>query len=192
MGSTQKSYLSAKKWYLPFSSSNDFPPLPASECLLGRFISSLVNENLCHTTIKCYLAGVRHLHVAQGYGDSHISTMARLTGIRSTPARGPKRTLRLPITPPLLLKLRGVWLNAKKGAGLDDGAGCGPLFAFLRVGEKTVPLNDTYDEKAYLSFAVVAVDSRANPKSLKVMIKASITDPFRICLLYTSPSPRDS
>ena len=78
--STQTAYASAKRRYSSFCTTNGFKQLPASEHMLCRFVSSLANEKLCHNTIKCYLAGVRHLHIAEGFGDPlvKICDMARL------------------------------------------------------------------------------------------------------------------
>lgn len=185
--STQKAYNSAKKRYNTFCTENTFPPLPTSEHLLGRFVSALANENLCHNTIKCYLSGIRHLHIAEGFGDPNISGMAKLEqvlkGIKSTQAKGVKKTPRMPITPELLLKLKCAWI---KGTGRDrDGcmlwaAAALCFFAFLRSGEITVPSDTAFDDKAHLSFRDVTTDSLKNPTTLKVRIKASKTDPFRV------------
>ena len=108
-GSTQKAYKSAKERYKKFCLSNSFNPLPTNENLLCRYSSSLANESLSHSTIKCYLAAVRHLHIAEGFGDPGISGMARLEqvlkGIKSTQAKGLKKSARLPVIPELLLKM---------------------------------------------------------------------------------------
>ena len=54
------------------------------------------------------------------------------------------------------------------------------FFGFLRAGKVTVPTDTTYDEGAHLNFLDVAVDSYENPQVMKVRIKASKTDPFRM------------
>ena len=93
-------------------------PLPAAEHQLCQFVSLLANQSLCHNTIKSYLAAVRHLHIAEGYGDPHISRMAKLEqvlrGIKLVQAKGEKKPPRLPITPQHLTNLRGVWLGKEK------------------------------------------------------------------------------
>ena len=52
---------------------------------------------LCHSTIKCYLSAVHQMHVAKGYGDPRMSSMARLEqvlkGIKSLQARTRGRSL---------------------------------------------------------------------------------------------------
>lgn len=112
---TQRSYNSAKRRYIKFCSERGLEWLPASEHQLCQFVAFLAVEKLCHSTIKCYLAVVRHLHIAEGFGDPHISSMARLEqvlrGVKLTRAKegGGWRSIRLPMTPDLLLKIREVW-----------------------------------------------------------------------------------
>ena len=70
----------------------------------------LTMTNCVIIPLKCYLAGVRHLHIAEGFGNPKICDMARLEqvmrGIRTSQAKGAqKRLVRLPITPHLLYKL---------------------------------------------------------------------------------------
>ena len=52
--------------------------LPAAENQLCLFVSSLADQKLCHSTIKSFLAAIRHLHIAPGFGDPHINCMAKL------------------------------------------------------------------------------------------------------------------
>ena len=63
--------------------------IPASEHQLCQFVSYQAEGKLCHSTIKCYLSAVRQMHVAEGYGDPRMSSMARLEqvlkGIKSFP-----------------------------------------------------------------------------------------------------------
>ena len=111
--STRKTYNSAKRRYSEFAAKHGFQPLPASEHQLCQFVSYQAEGKLCHSTIKCYLSAVRQMHVAEGYGDPRMSSMAHLErvlkGIKSLQAGTRGRSLpRLPITPDLLLKMRGV------------------------------------------------------------------------------------
>lgn len=120
--STQRAYNSAKKRYLQFCKDNSFSPLPAPEQQLCQFVSSLAIQSLCHNTIKSYLAAVRHLHIAEGWGDRHIHTMVKLEQvlkrIKTVQSQGSKRMERLPITPNLLAKLKEVW---SRGPSKFDG-----------------------------------------------------------------------
>ena len=184
--STQKTYNSGKKRYLQFCKDKSTLPLPASEEQLCQFVSSLAIQSLCHNTIKSYLAAIRHLHIAEGYGDPHVHNMARLEqvlkGIKAVQSKGPKRTERLPITPNHLAKLKEVWSS---GANKFDGkmlwaAASLCFFGFMRSGELTVPSATSFDEGAHLSFNDVEVDCTKNPRILRVHLKASKTDPFRL------------
>ena len=186
--STRRAYGSAKSRYAKFCQSKGLPPLPATEHQLCQFVSYLANQNLCHSTIKCYLSAVRHLHVAEGRGDPNMSSMARLEqvmrGIKGSQAKAAPRQARLPITPELLRKIRQVWSTADGGSKWDNimlWAACLLcFFGFLRSGEITVPSDTAFDEGAHLAFSDVAVDSTRSPKILRVHIKASKTDPFRV------------
>ena len=183
-GSTQRTYKSAKVRYTNFGALHGF--LPTSELLLCRYCSFLVGNKLSHSTIKCYLAAMRHLHIAEGYGDPAISKMAKLEqvlkGIKSTQAKSIEKRVRLPITRELLLKLKKEWVEreSSRDGTMLWAASALCFFAFLRSGEITIPSDLAYDKGAHLSFDDVKVDSLSNPKMLRVRIKASKTDPFRL------------
>ena len=184
--STQKTYNSAKKRYLNFCREKVLSPLPASENQLCQFVSSLAIQSLCHNTIKSYLAAIRHLHIAEGHGDPHIHEMARLEqvlkGIKMVQSRGPKRAERLPITPRMLVKLKEAWASgaSKFDAQMLWAAASLCFFGFMRSGELTIRSVSSYDESAHLSFNDVAVDCTHDPRILRVHLKASKTDPFRV------------
>ena len=65
--------------------------IPASENQLCQFVVCLAIEKISHSTIKCYLCAIRHLHIAVGQGDQQICDMARLEqvlrGVKSTQAK---------------------------------------------------------------------------------------------------------
>ena len=138
-----------------------------------------------HSTIKCYLLAVRQMHVAEGYGDPRMSSMARLEQLSAEGHKVPPRGRSLPclpITPDLLLKMRGVW--QKRGTTWDNTmlwAAVTPcFFRFFRSKEITVPAAPAFDEGAHLTFRDVTVDSVEHPQVLRVRLKASETDPFRV------------
>ena len=90
--STQKSYRFAKRRYLQFCQPRGLVPVPDSEHqLCMQFVAFLAIEKLCRNTIKCYLAAIRHLHIAVGAGDPGISHMPKLEqvlkGIKSSQAK---------------------------------------------------------------------------------------------------------
>ena len=185
--STQRTYLSAKRRYLQFCCTNKLDPLPASEHRLCQFVAALALEGLAHNTLKGYLSGIRHLHLENHYKNPNINTMARLEqvlkGIKSLQAKTKGNSHpRLPMTPELLVRIRQVWVN--KPPNPDHkmlwAAALLCFFGFLRAGEITVPSDTAYDEGAHLNFADVAIDSFIDPQVIKVRIKASKTDPFRL------------
>ena len=151
-----------------------------------QFISSLAIQSLCHNTIKSYLAAIRHLHISEGYGDPSIHSMVRLEqvlkGIKAVQSKGPKRTERLPITLDHLAKLKEVWSSeqSKFDSQMLWAAASLCFFGFMRSGELTIPSASSYDAGAHLSFNDVTVDCIQNPRTLRVHLKASKTDPFRV------------
>ena len=185
--STQKTYTSAKRRYFQFCYTNHLNPLPASEHQLCQFVAALAKEGLSHSTLKGYLSGVRHLHLENHYKNPNINTMARLEqvmkGIKALQAKAKVTNLpRLPMTPELLARIKQVWTKVPHNPDnrMLWAAALLGFFGFLRAGELTVPSDTTYDEGAHLSFSDVAVDSFENPQVMKVRIKASKTDPFRM------------
>ncbi len=88
---------------------------------------------------------------------------------------------RLPITLSLLARMKAVW---ERNTVLTDkemlwAASCLGFFAFLRVGEMTVPSDSGYDPSVHLSVGEVAIDHPRVPSMARICIKQSKTDPFR-------------
>ena len=86
--STKKSYKSDKRRYHSFCTVHNINPLPVCEQSLSRYAASLANEGLAHTSIKCYMSAVRHLHIEEGWGDPKLKCMPKLELVM----RGIKRT----------------------------------------------------------------------------------------------------
>ena len=197
--STRKSYDAAKNRYKTFCEASNTQPLPLSEAALCQFVSHLANDNLCHSTIKCYLSAVRHLSIAEGHGDPGISSMVRLEqvvkGIKAVQAKAPpSRPTRLPITPELLRKMKQSWSRADKWNGtMLWAASTLCFFGFFRSGEITVGGSEaSFDSGVHLTFNDVTVDSLENPQMLKVRLKASKTDPFRVGIdIYVGRTKND-
>ena len=126
--------------------------------------------------------------MAEGYGDPNICNMARLEqvlkGIKSIQAKSSKKPARLPITPELLRKMRQVWMRGNGSGSWDNimlwAASLLCFFGFLRSGEITVPADAGFDDGAHLTFNDISVDYTENPQVIRVRIKASKTDPFRV------------
>ena len=163
----------------------DRAPTPATEQGLCRFVARLEEEGLAHSTIKGYLAAVRHLHLEEGKDDPRMGDMARLQlvlrGVKSSQAKhGGQGRLRLPISAHLLAELKMAWVasSSPEGAMLWAASSlC--FFGFFRSGEITVPEGSEFDGETHLSLADLAVDSRERPTMLRVRLKTSKTDPFR-------------
>ena len=181
--STHRVYSCGQKRFLQFCAAAGLLAAPASEEVLCMFVAKLAAEGLKHRSIKTYMAWVRHLHIEEGLGDPFMPVFTRfhyvLRGVkRAQGEAGAGRRERLPITPPILRKIRGVW-----GRAPDDpdhimlwAACCLAFFGFLRAGELTVPNDSAFAPSVHLAWGDLAVDK---PAVLSVRIKASKTDPFR-------------
>ena len=126
--------------------------------------------------------------MAEGYRDPNICNMARLEqvlkGIKSIQAKSLKKPTRLPITPELLRKMRQVWIRGNRSGSWDNillwAVSLLGFFGFLRSGEITVLTDAGFDEGVHLTFNDISVDCTKNPQVIRVRIKASKTDPFRV------------
>ena len=113
------------------------PALPVSEKHLCSFVSLLADQGLKYRTAKVYLSAIRHLQISAAQPDPFAGApMARLEyvlrGIKKREVEkgaGPRE--RLPITPPLLLRMKEVW-EPTGPVGLQDVVGS-LLPVFLRV-----------------------------------------------------------
>ena len=185
--STGRVYNSAQERFKRFCRAANCRPIPTSEQLLCRFVTYLAKDGVSFSTIKCYLAAVRHWHIAEGLGDPGICQMPLLEqvtkGIKRVQARAipAARTPRLPITPALLRKMKVVWQADSDRVDKEMlWAACTLcFFGFFRSGEIVIPTAGSFDAGAHLTFNDVAVDSLYAPRLLRVRLKASKTDPFR-------------
>ena len=105
-----------------------------------------------------------------------------MKGIKRHQAKaGAASHTRLPITPSLLRKLKGVWSSS--GSERDTKliwAACSLcFFGFMRAGELTVPSDAEFDEQVHRCVADVALDDKRNPSMVRVTVKQSKPDPFR-------------
>jgi len=184
--STRRTYKSAEKRYLSFCTTHHIPPLPVYEQTLCRYVASLANEGLRHISIKAYLAAIRQLSIQQDEGDPHISGMAKLElvlrGIKRVQASHQAAPTRQPITIELLEKLRDTWLTGTPtwNERMLWAAASLCFFGFFRSGEITIPNDRSFDTSCHLSATDIRVDNHCNPTMLRVRLKASKTDPFRV------------
>lgn len=83
---------------LPVNRPTNLPMSPASEELLMKFVAYLA-QSIKHSSIKCYLAAVRHLHIRMGY-ELDLKKFVRLQLVCRWVKRslGDRTRVRLPIT----------------------------------------------------------------------------------------------
>ena len=135
-----------------------------------------------------YLAGVRHLHIALGHANPFNYPMERLRllikGARreSAKERPERKNLQRPVTADAMRVLRQSWEREepRSNGRLLWAACCVGWFGFLRAGEFTVPKGALFDPALHLSLADVQVDNWRSPEWVKVRMKQSKTDPFRL------------
>ena len=168
--------------------------VPASEGAPCHFAATLEEEGLRHRTIKSYMAGVRHLHISEGYGDPFTHDLHRLhyvlRGIkRADGIAGVAKREQRPITPDLLRKIKSVWDPKAEEANVVMlwAACCLAYFGFMQIGELTFSSDDAYDSTSHLSWGDIAVDGPACSSCMEVRVKASKTNPFQQGIsLFTS------
>ncbi len=184
--STRRAYSSSQRRYLEFCRRADYTVMPATQQVLCKFASQLADEGLKHTTIKAYMSGVRHLHIAEGlqnpFQEAHPQLDLLMRGIAREESRQPGRAKpRLPITPNILRKIKGVWGKAAQDPDTTMmwAACCVAYYGFLRAGEFTVPSDNGYDPGAHLGKRDVAFNRLKKPSMMRVTIRQSKTDPFR-------------
>ncbi len=184
--STHRVYSSGQKRFLGFCGSAGLLAVPASEDVLCKFVAKMASEGLRHRTIKSYMAGIRHLHIEEGLEDPLLPARPHLHYVlrgvkRSQGEEGGGSRERLPITPPLLHRIKAVWecQASDHDTVMLWAACCLAFFGFLRAGEFTVPGDTGYDHSTHLSWGDLAVDDPVSPGLLSVHLKASKTDPFR-------------
>lgn len=182
--STRKSYKTGANSYLSFCATYGRVNFPVTEKNLSLFSAHLSNKGLQASTVKSYLAAVRHTQIALGLGDPKIGDMPQLEyvlkGLKRKTTRNGTRT-RLPITPIEMRILKQVWES--QGTSHDTAmlwaASSLCFFGFLRSGEAVAPSESSYDPQVHLLLSDVRIDSRTDPQVMEVRIKASKTDPFR-------------
>lgn len=186
--STKRVYSSGQRRYLEFCKSGSLPPFPLAEDQLCTYVAHLYDEGLLHGTIKGYLSAIRHLQILQGLGDPFVSPLPLLeyalrgVKLRQAKSRETKPKKRLPMTMDIMDKLRNFW--SKEDKSYDSimlwAASCMCFYGFLRSGEVTVASMAEFDPEGHLCEGDVALDDLENPAVVRVHIKASKTDPFRL------------
>ena len=142
----------AKRKYRSFCNNFYVTPLPVSESGLCYFVACMGQDGLACSSIRTYLSGICQMQVAAGFQDPHFDQMPRLNqvlrGVKVQAAwAGKKPRPRLPITPSILCKIRGVWMSGNPS--FDNtmlwAAATTTFFCFCRSGEVTVESASKYD-----------------------------------------------
>ena len=183
--STWRTYAVGQRRYLRVCAAARRQAVPTTETSLMLFATHLATSGLAYTSIKVYLAAVRHLHVTKG---KHSQFTAQLTprlqqvlkGIKKAQAVSRQPAIRRPITPTILKGIRATLLSQPRCFSniMTWAACCLAFFGFLRSSEFTVPSQYEYDGSVHLSVQDIAIDSRSAPRMIRVRIKQSKTDPL--------------
>ena len=146
-------------------------------------MTALAQEGIAPTTIKTYLAALRHAQIIRGYPEPReTSSLPRLrlvqNGVRreraeSSPAQ---QLARLPLTPSLLRLLRPQSGPQSYDECLLWAAATVCFFGFFRAGEITVPSASAFDARVHLAWGDVAISE--DNLTLRVFLRRSKTDQF--------------
>lgn len=156
--------------------------LPVDEDTLIQYVAYLA-KSIKHSSIKGYLAAVRHFHIRSGF-TLELNKFLRLQLI----CRGIKRSqgasstrVRLPITIHhlrLFYCLLAIPHTRNYDSVMTWAAMTLSFFGFLRLGELTC--NGKFSSDTHLSLGdVTFLPSWDNPDHMSIRIKVSKTDPFR-------------
>ena len=185
--STRRTYRSGLNRYLSFCQLFGVEtPFPVSETSLCYFVAALAPEGVAPSTVRTYLAAIRHAQIIRGYLAPRESSLPRLqlvqNGVRRDPAlSGQQRaTIRLPITPAILRRMRPSALQNPSTTSYQEtmlwAAATMCFFGFFRAGEITVPNLAAFDASVNLAWGDVAVADTG--EALQVWLKRSKTDQY--------------
>ena len=183
--STRNTYKVAQQRFINFCAASKLLPVPATEATLVLFATHLATGNISHATIKVYLSAVRHLHVLAGLHD-HFNSQLKprlqliLKGIKKQQVMTHPPRVCLPITLQIICKMKEVLSQEPRSyTNIMLWAACRmAFFGFMWVGEFTIPGPDDFDGSSHLSLSDISIDSRENPRLLKVTLKQSKTVQF--------------
>ena len=156
-------------------------PVPATEAVLILFVAHL-SLRLSHSSMRSYLSAVRHLHVAQGYGDPLVNALRLQLALKGLKRSKPRaKDTRLPVTPYVLRRIKMALDRepCKQDNIMLWAACCLGFFAFLRSGEMTSPSGVKFDPEWHVTPMDIAVDSIQQPSFIQVTLKGSKTDQAR-------------
>ena len=183
--STKRTYSTGEKRFIQFLSL--YRPLhaqslPTDEDTLIQYVAYLA-KSVKYSTIKGYLATVRHFHIRHGY-QLNLRKFLRLhlvsRGIKRS--QGSSTRTRLPITVSHLkffFSLLAIRYTSNYDSLMIWAAVTLAFFGFMRLGELTG--NSQFSSDAHLTpLDIIFHPSQSNPSHLLVKVKVSKTDPFRM------------
>ena len=176
--STRRTYQAGIHRYHSFCTKYHIKPLPASALTL-RFFAAHLAPTVKHSTIKLYLSALRLYHLENGWPDPTQDVLLKyvVKGIRRSQVSPPRP--RLPITLKILHSLK-TQLHHNTALSLHDkrmlwAAFTLAFYGFLRASEFTSPSPRSYDPTVTLCRQDITIQTT----TLKLLVKASKTDPFR-------------
>ncbi len=169
---------------MDFNVSSPFPVVESTLCYFAAF---LAQEGLAPSSIKVYLAAVRHMQVLMGLPEPRASSSLPrlklvLNGIaRARAAAGLPQKPRLPVTVHTLTKLQTVMAGRppSQNSAMLWAACTLCFFGFFRAGEITIPSKAAYSRDRHLSWGDVCADSVGEPGCIRVFLKESKCDQLR-------------
>jgi hypothetical protein len=96
--STARTYSSAQNRFLNFCGRYGLLPIPCTEDTLVLYVAFLHREGLRPGTVRVYLAGIRSLHIEEGYGNPLEGSLRLARAIRALDITCDKPHQKLPIT----------------------------------------------------------------------------------------------
>ena len=179
--STKKTYESAWRRFQSFCTKHNIAtPLPVTQSVLCSYAAYLVNEGLSHQSIKTYMSAILFFQIKDDWPEPPPMPKLKVVnnGIKKVQAVRPPARIRLPITPPILRRIRVLWSSQECDRDIIMlWAACTVcFFGFFRAGEVTVPAEVAYDTTRHLSFKDLAVDNPADPTLVRVRLKFSKTN----------------
>ena len=151
--STHKTYHAGQSRYLQFCQLLGVAPVPTSERLLLIFIAHLAKKGIAHTSIKLYLAAIRHLHVAIGMHHNYSQQVSPylelvIKGIKRDQLQGKSSQQRLPITADIMANIYTVLARTPNDSQciMMWAACCIAFFCFLCCSEFTIPTQQEFDQ----------------------------------------------
>lgn len=170
--STAVTYNCGWKRFKEFCKRNDLTYLPASESTLVLFVSQLYNDGLKASSVKVYLAGVRHFHILKRYpsplnGDQLSLALKGSSSLSGAPIR--KKPIKYDMLVQLCHKAKFRHDHLMLQAAMSLA-----FFGCLRCGEFCLPDNNSFDPYTHLCYH--DIEFLTKEKVLRLHLKKSKTD----------------